>query len=109
MTTEELAHLDDLSLAFLRQLKRDMVVERKRREARNSPRHEGRASDALAGLVGASSALPGESTSYQEAPKAKVVKRKVNELDSSNSRDSPEPAIRHSDSVSTRYFEGSST
>jgi hypothetical protein len=100
MTAEELAflkaNLGDMSPAFLRQLKRDVIAEKKRRrgadasaKAQGSGKQTtGQSSERQPGSAG------GEATLSQKAPGATAGKRKANELDSSNSGGSMEPAAR---------------
>jgi hypothetical protein len=100
MSADELAffkaNLGDLSPTFLRQLKWDVIAEKKRRrgaeasaKAQGSGRQPtGQSSERQPGSDG------GEATLSQNAPGATAGKRKANELDSSNSGGSMEPAAR---------------
>jgi hypothetical protein len=91
------ANLGDLSPTFLQQLKRDIIAEKKRRrgaeasaKAQGSGKHPtGQSSERQIVSVGG-----GEATLSQKAPGATAAKRKANELDSSNSSGSMEPAER---------------
>jgi hypothetical protein len=91
------AHLGELSPAVLRQLKRDFVAKKKRREAevaakakasgkRPTGQHRGRQPGSAGG--------GGENSVSQKAPRATARKRKANEFDSSDSGGSMEPATR---------------
>jgi hypothetical protein len=89
------AHLGELSLAVLRQLKRDIVAEKKRREAEaaakakgSGERPTGQPSGRQPGSAGGETSVP------QKAPRATAGKRKANELDSSDLGGSMEPATR---------------
>jgi hypothetical protein len=84
------AHLDEPSPALLRELKRDIVAEKKPRLTLSL---KGRANDLLVCPVGLYRALPaGETSASQKAPRATVGKRKANKLDKSGSGGSMEPA-----------------
>jgi hypothetical protein len=81
------AYVGDLSPTLLRQLKRDIIAEKKRRrgaevsaKAQGSGKQPtGQSSERQPGSAG------GEATLSQKAPGAIAAKRKANELDSSNS------------------------
>jgi hypothetical protein len=81
------ANLGDLSPSFLRQLKRDILAEKKRRRGAEASA-KAQSSERQHGSAG------GEATLSQKAPGATAGKRKANELDSSNSGGSMEPATR---------------
>jgi hypothetical protein len=90
------ANLADLFPTFLRQLKRDIIAEKKRRrraeasaKAQGSGKQPtGQSSERQPGSAG------GEATLSQKAPGATEGKHKAIELDSSNSGGSMEPAAR---------------
>jgi hypothetical protein len=89
------AHLGELSAAVLRHLKWDILAEKKRRgeeKPRRPPKLKSRANDSLPSPVGANPVLLGRRLRPQKDPRATVGKRKANELDSSNSGGSMEPA-----------------
>jgi hypothetical protein len=89
MKEEELAflkaHLADMHATAVRQLRRDILQERRRREAEENAKAKG---------SGDPPTVPKEEAPalLQTAPRAAVSKRKANELDSSDSGGSLEPA-----------------
>jgi hypothetical protein len=98
---EELAflkvRLGELSPVVFGQMKRDIIPDKKRREAEAAAkakepgeRPTGQPSARQPGSAGGG----GETSVYQKAPRATAGKRKANELDSSDSRGSMESATR---------------
>jgi hypothetical protein len=89
------AHLGELSPAFLRQLKRDIVAEKKRREAAAAAKAKGSGERPTGQPSGRQPGSAEEETAVsQKAPLATAGKRKANEVDSSDSGGSMEPATR---------------
>jgi hypothetical protein len=87
-----MAHLGELSQAVLRQLKRDKVAEKKRREAEDAAKAKGSGERPTGQPSGRHPGSAGGETSVSQ--KATAGKRKANELDSSDSGVSMEPANR---------------
>jgi hypothetical protein len=91
------AHLGELSPAFLQQLKRDIVAEKKRREAEAAAKAKGsdeRPTGQPSGRQPGSAGGGGRLRSPRRPSRATAGKRKANELDSSDSGGSMEPATR---------------
>jgi hypothetical protein len=93
---EELAilktHLGELSPAVLRQLKRDILAEKKRREVEAAAKDKGSVERPTGQSGGREPSSAGER--YQKAPRATEGKRKSNYLESSNWGRSMELATR---------------
>jgi hypothetical protein len=89
------AHLGELSPAVLRQLKRDIVVEKKSRGAEAAAKTKG-SGEGPTGLPSGRQlgSARWETSVSQKAPRATAGRRKANELDSSDSGGSMEPATR---------------
>jgi hypothetical protein len=91
------AHLGELSPAVLRQLKLDIVAEKKREaEAAAKAKGSGKRPTGQASGRQTGSAGGGGTSVSQKDPRAIAGKRKAHELDSSDSGGSMEPAIRRS-------------